>query len=74
MEAFLVQLADPVTRAAIPGLLVAYHRDETLYERLVSRSEEDVRAQLVELLAADGLEERADAVFDLWWRPPPSGH
>lgn len=65
VEAFLVQLADPVTRAAIPGLLVAYHRDETLYERLVSRSEEDVRAQLVELLAADGLEERADAVFDL---------
>ncbi|WP_414687758.1 TetR/AcrR family transcriptional regulator, partial [Mycobacterium sp.] len=64
VEAFLVQLADPVTRAAIPGLLVAYHRDETLYERLVSRSEEDVRAQLVDLLAADGLEGRADAVFD----------
>ncbi|WP_308203864.1 TetR/AcrR family transcriptional regulator [Mycobacterium heckeshornense] len=65
VEAFLAQLADPVTRAAIPGLLVAYHRDETLYERLVSRSEEDVRAQLVELLAADGLQQRADAVFDL---------
>jgi AcrR family transcriptional regulator len=64
VEAFLVQLADPVTRAAIPGLLVAYHRDETLYERLVSRSEEDVRAQLAELLASDGLERRADAVFD----------
>ncbi|WP_236591518.1 TetR/AcrR family transcriptional regulator [Mycobacterium heckeshornense] len=66
VEAFLAQLADPVTRAAIPGLLVAYHRDETLYERLVSRSEEDVRAQLVELLAADGLQQRADAVFDLF--------
>lgn len=64
VEAFLVQLADPVTRAAIPGLLVAYHRDETLYERLVSRSEEDVRAQLVEMLTADGLEGHADAVFD----------
>lgn len=63
--AFLTPLADPVTRAAIPGLLLAYHRDETLYERLVWRSERDVRALLVDLLAAEGLQTRADAVFDL---------
>ncbi|EUA84984.1 transcriptional regulator, TetR family protein [Mycobacterium xenopi 4042] len=74
VEAFLVQLADPVTRAAIPGLLVAYHRDETLYERLVSRSEEDVRAQLVELLAADGSRSAPTRCSTFWWRPPPSGH
>jgi AcrR family transcriptional regulator len=64
VEAFLTWLADPVTRAAIPGLLLAYQHDEGLYERLVARSEQDVRALLTELLAADHLEARADAVFD----------
>ena len=61
---FLAQLADPVTRAAIPGLLLAYQRDEGLYERLVARSEADVRALFTELLAAHGAETCADAVFD----------
>ncbi len=59
---FLDWLADPVTRAALPGLLAAYHLDETSYERLVLRSENDVRALMVELL--DGDAARADAVFD----------
>lgn len=36
---FLDWLAQPVTRAALPGLITAYHHDETLYERLVLRSE-----------------------------------
>ncbi|GAB5901540.1 TetR/AcrR family transcriptional regulator [Mycolicibacterium mageritense] len=58
---FLDWLANPVTRAALPGLLTAYHRDETIYERLVLRSESDVRALMVELIGAP---ERADTVFD----------
>ena len=62
---FLAQLANPVTRAAIPGLLLAYQRDGGLYERLVARSEADVRALLTELLAAHHAEAHADAVFDL---------
>jgi AcrR family transcriptional regulator len=65
VEAFLTQLADPVTRAAIPGLLLAYQRDDGLYGRLVSRNERDVRALLVERLATDHLEARADSVFDM---------
>jgi AcrR family transcriptional regulator len=64
VEAFLTWLADPVARAAIPGLLLAYQHDEGLYERLVARSEQDVRAQLAQVLAADQLEAHADAVFD----------
>lgn len=59
---FLDWLAQPVTRAALPGLITAYHHDETLYERLVLRSETDVRAAMVDLL--DGDRRRADAVFD----------
>ncbi|CKI24293.1 TetR/AcrR family transcriptional regulator [Mycolicibacterium smegmatis] len=59
---FLDWLAQPVTRAALPGLITAYHHDETLYERLVLRSETDVRAAMVDLL--DGDRRRTDAVFD----------
>jgi AcrR family transcriptional regulator len=68
---FLDWLADPVTRAALPGLLAAYHRDEELYERLVLRSELGVRNAMAELLAptlaklpAGQRDNRADAVFD----------
>jgi AcrR family transcriptional regulator len=68
---FLEWLADPVTRAALPGLLAAYHRDEQLYERLVLRSELDVRTAMAGLLApalaklpAAQRAIRADAVFD----------
>lgn len=61
---FLAQLADPVTRAAIPGLLLAYNNDETLYQRLVVRSEADVRALLTELLATHQADAHADTVFD----------
>jgi AcrR family transcriptional regulator len=68
---FLNQLADPVTRAAIPGLLLAYQREEGLYERLINRSERNVRTLLTQLLGgylpdltAKQLIARADAVFD----------
>ena len=68
---FLDWLAHPVTRAALPGLLTAYHRDDELYERLVVRSALDVRAAMRDLLAptlanlpAAQRDTRADAVFD----------
>jgi hypothetical protein len=44
---------------------MAHQRDGGLYERLVARSEADVRALLTELLAAHHAETHADAVFDL---------
>ncbi|MGV0811552.1 TetR/AcrR family transcriptional regulator [Mycolicibacterium boenickei] len=59
---FLDWLANPVTRAALPGLLAAYHLDQTSYDRLVLRSENNVRALMVDLL--DGDAARADSVFD----------
>ncbi|WP_308170613.1 TetR/AcrR family transcriptional regulator [[Mycobacterium] fortunisiensis] len=59
---FLDWLANPVTRAALPGLLAAYHLDEASYERLVLRSENNVRARMADLL--DGDRDRADTVFD----------
>jgi AcrR family transcriptional regulator len=69
VSTFLEFLADPAVRAALPGLLTAYHRDEQVYERLVLRSEVDVRQQMVPLLAAARPtvphdEAHADTVFD----------
>ncbi|CAN5242926.1 TetR/AcrR family transcriptional regulator [soil metagenome] len=68
---FLDWLAHPVTRAALPGLLAAYHRDDELYERLVLRSELGVRTIMVGTLRpalaklpAAQRGTRADAVFD----------
>lgn len=60
---FLGFLANPVSRAALPGLLSAYHRDEEIYQRLVLRSETDVRAQLAHVLGE--YRDRADTVFDV---------
>lgn len=69
---FLAQFADPITRAAMPGLLMAYEHDVDLYERLVNRTEYDVRLVFREALAGHlttlehgALVTRADAVFDL---------
>ncbi|WP_029116047.1 TetR/AcrR family transcriptional regulator [Mycobacterium sp. URHB0044] len=69
---FIDFLADPVTRAALPGLLAAYHLDEEIYERLVLRSEADVRELMRGLLSASlpdlkggDLSDRADTVFDV---------
>jgi len=69
VSTFLAFLADPAVRAALPGLLTAYHHDEQVYERLVLRSEVDVRQQMVALLAAARPrvphdEAHADTVFD----------
>jgi AcrR family transcriptional regulator len=69
VSTFLGFLADPAVRAALPGLLTAYHHDEQVYERLVLRSEVGVRQQMVTLLAAarPGVphdESHADTVFD----------
>lgn len=71
VSTFLDFLANPVTRAALPGLLAVYHRDEETYERLAMRSEADVRGLMVGLLSsalpdltAHALEPRADTVFD----------
>jgi AcrR family transcriptional regulator len=68
---FLDWLADPATRAALPGLLTAYHRDEQIYERLVRRSEADVRSLMTALLTTalpdldrEAIGSRADTVFD----------
>lgn len=69
VSTFLGFLADPAVRAALPGLLTAYHRDEQVYERLVLRSEVDVRQQMVALLGAARPrvphdDAHADTVFD----------
>lgn len=41
-------VAEPATRAAIPGLLSAYHEEARAYERLVRRSEDPARLALAE--------------------------
>ncbi|PXW31742.1 UNVERIFIED_CONTAM: TetR family transcriptional regulator [Williamsia faeni] len=68
---FLHQFANPVSRAAIPGLLSAYQQEEDLYARLVNRSEHDVRVLMRDLLSGylpempgKALNHRSDAVFD----------
>lgn len=63
VASFLAYLAEPATRAAMLGLLSAYHRDEEIYERLVLRSESDVRQLMTELLGE--YHRRADVVFDV---------
>jgi|SRR6185437_7064795 AcrR family transcriptional regulator len=64
VEIFLAQLADPVTRAAVPGLLLAWQHDEELYQRFLLRNERDVRALFTELLGTDGVAKHAEATFD----------
>jgi AcrR family transcriptional regulator len=70
-EMFTRQFADPVARAAIPGLLMAYQQDGDLYERLVLRAENDIRGALRGLLSRylrdlpdDDLAIRSDEIFD----------
>ncbi|MCV7257279.1 TetR/AcrR family transcriptional regulator [Mycobacterium shimoidei] len=64
VEVFLAQLADPVTRAAVPGLLLAWQHDQELYQRFLLRNERDVRALFTELLLSDGVAKHAEAAFD----------
>ncbi|MCJ0905687.1 TetR/AcrR family transcriptional regulator [Rhodococcus sp. ARC_M6] len=57
---FLTQVAEPATRAAIPGLLSAYHVEDGAYENLVHRSEDPARFAMVERVRAE-FPERSDA-------------
>jgi hypothetical protein len=57
-------LADPVIRAAVPGLLLAWQQQEGLYKRFLLRNERDVRALFAQRLAADGVAQHAEAAFD----------
>ncbi|NDZ96728.1 TetR family transcriptional regulator [Streptomyces sp. SID6673] len=69
---FLAHLADPATRAAIPGLLAAYQQDEDLYGTLLTRVERSVRSHVADAVAevipsgsATLRAARTDALFDL---------
>jgi AcrR family transcriptional regulator len=64
VELLLAQLADPVIRAAVPGLLLAWQQEEGLYKRFLLRNERDVRALFAQRLAADGVAQHAEAAFD----------
>jgi AcrR family transcriptional regulator len=64
VEAFLAQLSDPVIRAALPGLLLAWQQEEGLYERFLLRNERDVRALFAQRLGVDGVARHAEAAFD----------
>ncbi|MEV0055684.1 TetR/AcrR family transcriptional regulator [Saccharopolyspora shandongensis] len=43
---FLQRAADPAARTAIPGLLSAYHDDQSSYQRLLNQGEQPTRATL----------------------------
>jgi AcrR family transcriptional regulator len=69
---FLARIAEPATRAAIPGLLSAYRSDDGVYERLVARSEHPAREALTARVTAAFPERSSDvnaavseAAFDL---------
>jgi AcrR family transcriptional regulator len=64
VQAFLAELADPVTRAAVPGLLLAWQQEEGLYKQFRLRNELDVQALFAKLLEVDGAAEHAEAAFD----------
>ncbi|MDF2895462.1 MAG: TetR family transcriptional regulator [Rhodococcus erythropolis] len=57
---FLARVAEPATRAAIPGLLSAYHQEDGAYEQLVRRSEDPARLALAERVRVE-FPERSDA-------------
>lgn len=57
---FLTQVAEPATRAAIPGLLSAYQQEEGAYQRLVLSSEYPARLALLERVRAE-YPERSEA-------------
>lgn len=64
VETFLAQLSDPVIRAAVPGLLLAWQQEDGLYNRFLMRNEIDVRALFAERLGTQGAAEHAEAAFD----------
>ncbi|OHT80686.1 TetR family transcriptional regulator [Mycobacteroides chelonae] len=70
VRAVVEYFADPATRAAMPGLLVEYHREPGQYAELVARTEmplrEAFRTAHAEAVAAGRCADRpgADALFD----------
>lgn len=64
VQLFLAVLADPVTRAAVPGLMLAWQHDEGLYQRFLVRNERDVRALFTDRLVAAGVDRHVEAAFD----------
>lgn len=64
VETFLAQLSDPVIRAALPGLLLAWQQEDGLYKRFLLRNEIDVRALFAERIGPDGAAQHAEAAFD----------
>jgi AcrR family transcriptional regulator len=70
VEDVVAYFANPAVRAAVPGLLVEYHRDPRLYDRLLVQGEEPIRKQFRAAhrrAVADGSAARtptADALFD----------
>jgi AcrR family transcriptional regulator len=64
VQAFLAELADPVTRAAVPGLLLAWQQEEGLYRQFRFRNELDVHDLFAELLEADGAAAHAESAFE----------
>ena len=56
-------MADPVIRAAVPGLLLVWQQEEG-YKQFLLRNERDVRALFAQRLAADGVAQHAEAAFD----------
>jgi AcrR family transcriptional regulator len=64
VEAFLAELSDPVTRAAFPGLLLAWQQEEALYQRFRFRNELDVHELFAKLLEADGAAAHTETAFE----------
>lgn len=69
---FLAQIAEPATRAAIPGLLSAYSHEEGAYALLVHRAEDPARLAFAARVAAafpgrhaEAGAAAANAAFDL---------
>jgi AcrR family transcriptional regulator len=72
VELFLDYLAEPVQRAALPGLLAVYQGDDDKYEHMLSFFQRDVRVLIVDLIARalpdldkSDCVARADTVFDV---------
>jgi AcrR family transcriptional regulator len=66
-QQILEYLSDPAIRAAIPGLLVEYQNDPTMWQRVVARSVIPMRASFETFLASTGRTPAvsADALFDV---------
>ena len=66
-QQILEYLSDPAIRAAIPGLLVEYQNDRSMWQRVVERSVIPMRASFEAFLASTGRRPAVsvDALFDV---------